>query len=53
VLSTSYIAALAPAEQEDVVQKARGIIAAHPELAGAAEIGFPYVSKLYLLHCRA
>lgn len=53
VLSTSYIAALAPAEQEDVVQKARAIISAHSELAGAAEIGFPYVSKLYLLRCRA
>lgn len=55
VLSTSYIAALPPAQQEVVVQKVRAIISADPELAkaaaSAAEIGFPYVCKLYLLRC--
>jgi hypothetical protein len=35
-----------------VRDKVLGIIAAHPELAGAGEIDFPYVAKLYLLRCR-
>jgi len=51
VLSSSFIAALAQAEQDAVRQRVLDIVAAHPELAGAGEIGFPYVSKLYLLRC--
>jgi SAM-dependent methyltransferase len=53
VLSTSFIAALPQAEQDVVRHRALDIIAAHPELAAASEIEFPYVSKLYLLRCRS
>jgi SAM-dependent methyltransferase len=52
VLSSSFIAALPQAEQDAVRQEVLGVIAAYPELAGADEIGFPYVSRLYLLRCR-
>jgi SAM-dependent methyltransferase len=52
VLSSSFIAALPQAEQDGVRQEVLDVIAAHPELAGAREIGFPYVSRLYLLRCR-
>jgi SAM-dependent methyltransferase len=51
VLSSSFIAALAQSEQDAVHRSVLDIVAAHPELAGAGEIGFPYVSKLYLLRC--
>jgi SAM-dependent methyltransferase len=53
VLSTSFIAVLPQGEQDAVRRRALDIIAAHPELAAAREIGFPYVSKLYLLRCRS
>jgi hypothetical protein len=49
VLSTSFSAALPEDQQEVVRQKVLDIIHAHPELAGANEIEFPYISKLYLL----
>jgi SAM-dependent methyltransferase len=52
VLSTSFIAALAPGEQDTVREKVLAIVDAYSELAAASEIGFPYVSKLYLLRCR-
>ncbi len=52
VLSTSFIAALPEGEQEAVREKVLAIIAAHPELAAASEIGFPYICRLYLLLCR-
>jgi SAM-dependent methyltransferase len=52
VLSTSFIAALPDAEQEIVRQRVLAAIAAHPELAGASEIGFPYICELYLLRRR-
>jgi SAM-dependent methyltransferase len=52
VLSTSFIAALPDSEQDVVRQRVRDIIAAHPDLSGASEIGFPYICRLYLLRCR-
>jgi hypothetical protein len=51
VLSSSFIAALTPAEQEAARRRVLDIIAAHAKLAGAGEIDFPYVSKLYLFRC--
>lgn len=51
VLSSSFIAALPQSEQDAVRQRVLDIVVAHPQLAGAGEIEFPYVSKLYLLRC--
>jgi SAM-dependent methyltransferase len=42
VLSVSFIAALPPAEQNDVAARIRELIAATPALAGKAEVAFPY-----------
>jgi SAM-dependent methyltransferase len=52
VLSTSFIAALPESEQEAVREKVLAVIASNPGLAGASEIGFPYICRLYLLRCR-
>jgi SAM-dependent methyltransferase len=46
-LSTSYIAALPPAEQVAVAGQVRALIAETPELAGKAEVTFPYVTAMY------
>ncbi len=51
VLSSSFIAALPPSEQDTVRQEVLEVIAACPDLADADEIGFPYVCRLYLLRC--
>ena len=42
VLSVSFIAALPKDEQDRVVAAIRDLIAASPELAGKAEVAFPY-----------
>jgi len=42
ILSVSFIAALPPAEQQRVADELRALIAATPELAGKAEVTFPY-----------
>ena len=42
VLSVSFIAALPPMEQARVAQQVHALIAATPELAGKAEVTFPY-----------
>ena len=42
ILSVSFIAALPPAEQNDVAAEIRALIAATPELAGKGEVTFPY-----------
>jgi SAM-dependent methyltransferase len=52
VLSTSFIAALPDSELKIVRQRVLDAVAAYPDLAGASEIGFPYICKLYLLRCQ-
>jgi SAM-dependent methyltransferase len=42
VLSVSFMAALPPAQKEHVTSQLRGIIATYPELAGKAQVTFPY-----------
>jgi len=42
ILSVSFIAALAPDEQERVKAEIREVIATSPELAGKAQVTFPY-----------
>ena len=42
ILSVSFIAALPPARQNDVVSEIRALIATTPELAGKSEVAFPY-----------
>jgi SAM-dependent methyltransferase len=42
VLSVSFMAALPPEEQENVRSQLREIIATYPELAGKAQVTFPY-----------
>lgn len=46
-LSTSFIAALPEDARAGVAEEARALIAATPELAGKAEIVFPYVTAAY------
>ena len=47
VLSTSFIAALKPAEREKVAGQVRELIAATPALAGRAEVAFPYETRAF------
>jgi SAM-dependent methyltransferase len=47
VLSVSFIAALPPAEQARVAQQVHALIAATPELAGKAEVTFPYETAAF------
>jgi SAM-dependent methyltransferase len=47
VLSTSFIAALEPAEREKVAVAVRALIAATPTLAGRAEVAFPYETRAF------
>ena len=49
VRSLSYIATLAPEEQERVVRQIRDIIATSSALAGRFEVTFPYRTEAY--HC--
>ena len=46
-LSTSFIAALSPAERVVVATKVRELIAATPSLAGRSEVTFPYDTATY------
>ncbi len=46
-LSTSFIAALPDATRAQVVAEVRDLIARTPELAGQAEVAFPYVTAAY------
>jgi SAM-dependent methyltransferase len=46
-LSTSFIAALDDDAKAEVVEEVRALIAATPELAGKAEIAFPYLTMAY------
>jgi len=47
-LSTSFIAALPPAEQDVVRARIEAIIDGEPALAGQSQTSFPYVSELHL-----
>lgn len=47
VLSTSFIAALAPAEREQVAREVRALIAAEPELAARDSVAMPYRTVAY------
>lgn len=47
VLSVSFIAALAEPEREKVATRVRDLIARTPELAGRAEVTFPYRTHAY------
>ena len=42
ILSVSFMAALPPEEQEHVTSQLKEIIATYPELAGKAQVTFPY-----------
>ncbi|TNC16160.1 methyltransferase domain-containing protein [Methylobacterium terricola] len=46
-LSVSFIAALPQAEQDRVAQDVRDLIARTPDLAGRAEVTFPYRTHVY------
>ena len=47
VLSTSFIAALPPAERERIAGQARALIAATPALAGRDEVAYPYQTRVH------
>lgn len=46
-LSVSFIAALPDAERAEVERRVRALVAATPELAGPAEIAFPYETQMF------
>ncbi len=47
VLSTSFIAALSPAEQERIAAEVRALISTSADLAGKSEVTFPYETRAY------
>jgi SAM-dependent methyltransferase len=47
-LSTSFVAALPPAEQANVRKQIERIISQEPTLAGQTQVAFPYRTELYL-----
>jgi len=47
VLSTSFIAALSPTEQDRVVAQMRKLIQSSPDLAGKSEVTFPYETAAF------
>ncbi|WP_447764686.1 class I SAM-dependent methyltransferase [Sphingopyxis panaciterrae] len=46
-MSVSFIGALPPDEQQRVEQRVRRLIAESPELAGKAEVAFPYRTSMF------
>lgn len=46
-LSTSFIAKLPDEERNRVASRLRELIATHPDLAGKAEVTYPYVTEAY------
>ena len=50
ILSVSFMAALPPDEQEHVKAEIREVIATSPELAGKAEVTFPYETLAVVCH---
>lgn len=46
-LSTSFIAKLADAERESIASRLRNLVATHPDLAGASQVTYPYVTVAY------
>jgi ubiquinone/menaquinone biosynthesis C-methylase UbiE len=50
VLSVSFMAALPPVTQEQVRAQLREVIASYPELAGKAEVTFPYETLACVCH---
>ena len=46
-LSVSFIAALAPAQKEQVAERLRALIATHPDLSGRSRVAFPYRTQAY------
>jgi SAM-dependent methyltransferase len=48
ILSVSFIAALPPEEQDRVKSKLREVIATSPELAGKAQVTFPYETLAFV-----
>jgi hypothetical protein len=47
VLSTSFIAALSPMEQDRVASQIRDLIKTSPDLAGKREVTFPYETAAF------
>lgn len=47
MLSTSFIAALPPAKQEEIANEIRDLVARTPELAGKNEVAFPYETAVF------
>lgn len=47
VLSTSFIAALPPGKQDEIVAQVRALIASEPELAGREIVTVPYRTEAY------
>jgi SAM-dependent methyltransferase len=52
ILSVSYIAALPPDQQERVKAELRQVIATAPELAGKAQVTFPYETLAFVCNKR-
>jgi SAM-dependent methyltransferase len=46
-LSTSFVAALPAEKQAAMVEEIRALIAATPELTGASDVSFPYITRMY------
>jgi hypothetical protein len=49
-MSVSFIAALPPAERDQLAAQLRDLIARTPSLAGRSEVTVPYVTMAF--HCR-
>jgi SAM-dependent methyltransferase len=47
VASRSYVITLAPAERQALLAEVQRLLSTHPALAGAAEVGVPYVAECY------
>lgn len=52
ILSVSFIAALPPAEKESVAAQLRRVVANYPELAGKAQVTFPYETLAFVTNKR-
>ncbi len=52
ILSVSFIAALPPEEKERVTAQLRQVVATYPELAGKAQVTFPYETLAFVANKR-
>ena len=48
--SVSVVAALSDADRAVVLDRVRGLVATHPDLAGRAAFGFPYTTRVLWCH---